>query len=286
MKILKKFPIVAVALAIMASAINMFLAPHHIAAGGVSGIGVLLESAVGIDRAIVVLVLNAAMLVLAFLFLGRPAFIKSVIGSLLLPLALAVVPEVMALEDRFLSVIVGSVLFAVAVAILYRIEASSGGTTIPPLILQKKTGLNTSIGLLMTDMVVVFFNIFVFGFESFVLAVISLVITSMVMTYIETGIKRNKAVMISGTAKAEEIREALTKTIRSKTSVMETIDAVSGSRETLLFAMIDNKDYPALIRLVDQLDEGAVIAAFNVAETHGQEVLQRRKKCEEICEKT
>ncbi|EFF62392.1 conserved domain protein [Enterococcus faecium PC4.1] len=48
----------------------MFLGPHHIAAGGVSGLGILLEAAFGFDRAIVILVLNIAMLVLALLFLG------------------------------------------------------------------------------------------------------------------------------------------------------------------------------------------------------------------------
>ena len=33
------------ALVILAVSINMFLGPHHIAAGGVSGIGILMESA-------------------------------------------------------------------------------------------------------------------------------------------------------------------------------------------------------------------------------------------------
>lgn len=42
------------ALFILGVAINMFLGPHHIAAGGVSGLGILLEAAFGFDRAIVV----------------------------------------------------------------------------------------------------------------------------------------------------------------------------------------------------------------------------------------
>ena len=41
----------------------MFLGPHHIAAGGVSGLGILLEAALGFDRAIVILVLNIVMYV-------------------------------------------------------------------------------------------------------------------------------------------------------------------------------------------------------------------------------
>ena len=58
---------------------------HHIAAGGVSGLGILLEAAFGFDRAIVILVLNIVMLVLALLFLGKKPFFKVLFGSLVFP---------------------------------------------------------------------------------------------------------------------------------------------------------------------------------------------------------
>lgn len=64
------------ALTILGVGINMFLGPHHIAAGGVSGLGILLESALGFDRAMVILVLNIIMLVLALVFLGKNLFSK------------------------------------------------------------------------------------------------------------------------------------------------------------------------------------------------------------------
>ena len=160
--VIKQIPLVTLSLALIGISINMFLAPHHIAAGGVSGIGVLVEQAFGINRAITVLVLNLLMLILTFFFLGRPVFIKTVIGSMLLPISLAVVPEIKVVEDPFLAVIFGSAIFAVGVAILYKIGASSGGTTIPPLIFQKYFGISTSLGLLLTDAVIVIFNIFLF----------------------------------------------------------------------------------------------------------------------------
>ncbi|MBQ4163611.1 MAG: YitT family protein, partial [Turicibacter sp.] len=94
------------------------------------------------------------MLILTFFFLGRPVFIKTVIGSMLLPISLAVVPEIKVVEDPFLAVIFGSAIFAVGVAILYKIGASSGGTTIPPLIFQKYFGISTSLGLLLTVAVI------------------------------------------------------------------------------------------------------------------------------------
>lgn len=147
------------ALFILGVAINMFLGPHHIAAGGVSGLGILLEAAFGFDRAIVILVLNIVMLVLALLFLGKKPFFKVLFGSLVFPLIIAVVPEMMITSDRLLSVIFGSAIFALGVAILYKNNSSSGGTTIPPLVFKKYFHLNTSIGLFLTDAFVVSLNL-------------------------------------------------------------------------------------------------------------------------------
>ena len=130
----KQIILITIGIFFIGVSINMFLGPHYVAAGGASGIGILVESAFYIDRALVVLILNVLLLVLAFFFLGKEVFYRSVIGSLMLPLALAITPEVMIIDDRLLSVIFGSAFFGAGVAILYKIEASSGGTTIPPLI--------------------------------------------------------------------------------------------------------------------------------------------------------
>lgn len=284
LQILKRTPLIVLALFIMAASINFFLAPHQIAAGGVNGIGILLESAMGIHRSITVLVLNSILLVFAFIFLGRPIFTKSLIGSLLLPVTLAIVPEITLVQDRFLSMVVGSAVFALAVAILYRNEASSGGTTIPPLIFQKKFGLNTAIGLLATDMVVVVFNIFVFGFDSFFYALVSLVITAMVMTYLETGMRRNKAVAVTSHEKIEEIHDAISARIKTRMTLMEAINGLSNQKKTVLTVILDDKDYPALIHLIDSIDHDATMIAYNVAAVHGTEVFKLREGAQDTSE--
>lgn len=125
------------ALTILGVSINMFLGPHHIAAGGVSGLGILLESAFGFERAIVILVLNLFMLILALIFLGKKTFFKVLFGSLVFPVIIALVPETMVTPDRLLSVIFGSAIFALGVATLYKNNSSSGGTTISSIDLQK-----------------------------------------------------------------------------------------------------------------------------------------------------
>ncbi|MER2174575.1 MAG: YitT family protein [Carnobacterium sp.] len=268
-KLIKQTPIVAVAIALIGISINMFLAPHHIAAGGVSGIGILIEQVFGIDRAVVVLVLNGFMLIITFFFLGRPYFIRTVIGSIMLPISLAVVPEIMVTSDQLLSVIFGSAIFATGVAILYKIGASSGGTTIPPLIFQKYFGLNTSIGLLATDAVIVIFNLFVFGVEELLLAILSLVITSIVMTYIETGLKRKTAVLIMSEQSIDNIKEKLLKNISRGITVFSVSGGYTGREKDMLMIVVSSQEYSAVIKLVDKIDKDAFVIAYNVSEVHG-----------------
>lgn len=267
-QIIRQIPIVAFAILLIGISINMFLGPHHIAAGGVSGIGILLEQVLQVDRAITVLVLNGAMLILTYIFLGDDVFVKTAIGSIMLPMALAAVPEIMLAEDRFLSVLIGSTIFAIGVAILYRIEASSGGTTIPPLILKKYYNINKSVGLLATDAIIVFFNIFVFGFEEFLFAIVSLVITSMVMTYLETGINRSKAVLIMSTHHVAEIKMAILTEINTGITIFNVSGGYSGTEKEMMMLILTSQEYQQLVRIVDRFDKNSFVIAYNVSEIH------------------
>ncbi|WP_157455673.1 YitT family protein [Carnobacterium maltaromaticum] len=267
--VIKQIPLVTLSLALIGISINMFLAPHHIAAGGVSGIGVLVEQAFGINRATTVLVLNLLMLILTFFFLGRPVFIKTVIGSMLLPISLAVVPEIKVVEDPFLAVIFGSAIFAVGVAILYKIGASSGGTTIPPLIFQKYFGISTSLGLLLTDAVIVIFNIFVFGTEAFFFAILSLVLTSIVMNYIETGMKRRRAVMIMSENHINAIKVALLENLNRGITVFSVSGGYTGNEKNMLMIILTNQEYQSILKVIDEIDKTSFIIAYNVSEVHG-----------------
>ncbi|MFS6999636.1 YitT family protein [Carnobacterium maltaromaticum] len=267
--VIKQIPLVTLSLVLIGISINMFLAPHHIAAGGVSGIGVLVEQAFGINRATTVLVLNLLMLILTFFFLGRPVFIKTVIGSMLLPISLAVVPEIKVVEDPFLAVIFGSAIFAVGVAILYKIGASSGGTTIPPLIFQKYFGISTSLGLLLTDAVIVIFNIFVFGTEAFFFAILSLVLTSIVMNYIETGMKRRRAVMIMSENHIDAIKVALLENLNRGITVFSVSGGYTGNEKNMLMIILTNQEYQSILKVIDEIDKTSFIIAYNVSEVHG-----------------
>lgn len=265
----KHFMKIVLAVLILAVSINMFLGPHHIAAGGVSGIGILAETALGIGRSWVVLSLNILVLVLAAIFLGKTVFLNTVVGSIVFPLCLRIVPEVMLTSDRLLSVIFGSLIFAVGVSILYTIQASSGGTTIPPLIFEKYFNLNTSVGLFVTDFMIVSMSLYVFGFEEFLFAILSIGITSIVMTYIETGMKRRKAIMIISQTKAAVLRASLMENVNRGLTILDIRGGRQEQAREMLLIVVSNQEYPEVKRIVDEIDPKSFMMTYNVAEVHG-----------------
>ncbi|MBS7575925.1 MULTISPECIES: YitT family protein [unclassified Enterococcus] len=268
-KQLKQAIKITAAVFLLALSINMFLGPHHIAAGGVSGIGILLEFAFGINRAWIVLFLNLIMLILAAIFLGKKVFLNTLLGSLLFPIFLRIIPEIMLTQDRLLSVVFGSVVFAVGVAILYKIQASSGGTTIPPLILEKYFNISTSLGLFLTDVIIVCMNLYFFGFEEFLFAILSIVITSVVMNYIETGLKRKKAIMIISQNHSEILKKELFENINRGMTLFNVRGGNLEENKEMILMVISGREYPAVKEVIDKIDPSSFVIIYNVAEVHG-----------------
>lgn len=268
-KWLKKLLYITLAIILIAVCVNMFLAPHNIAAGGITGLAIILEKLFGLDRSIVILICNIIVLVITFVFLGKEVFFNTVIGAILLPFFIGFVPHITLVNDTMLSMVVGSVIFGIAVSILYNNNASSGGTSIPPLILKKYFNINTSIGLFMTDGIVVVLSLFVFNIDSFFYAIFSIFITSATMNYIESGINKKKLVYIISDMSHSIANDILHKIGRGVT-IVPVIGAYKQNDMQMLMVTLDSKNYQQLITIVNKYDEQAFMITDTVSDVHGR----------------
>ena len=257
-----------IALEIIALSINFFYAPINVAAGGATGVAILLDAAFGINRALTVLIINIAMIILAAIFLDKSTVRNIAFGSFLLPVLMYITPSHRLVEDAVLAVIIGGAVFASGIAILYRLEASSGGTTVPPMILKKYFKINSALSLLAIDMVVTLFNLLVSGTNAFFLAAFSLVITSIVMRYIETGLDLKHQVTIMSNERLAYIQTMLLQEDQSLT-VFDVRGGYTDNNKEMLMVMVDNANYGRMLRRVHDIDQNAFIVTTNVHEVHG-----------------
>lgn len=266
-KIIRYFTII-LALEIVAVSINFFYAPAKVAAGGATGFAILVNELTGVDRAITVLVVNMIMIVLAAIFLDRGTTARITLGSFLLPVLLKITPSFQILTDRTLAVLVGGSIFAVGVALLYRIDASSGGTAVPPMILKKYFRITPALSLLAIDTVVSLGNLVTQGLEALILALFSLVITAFVMNYIETGLDRRKMVYITTNERIDELKQYLLDGDKGFT-IMDVRGGYMGDGREMLMAVLDNQEYNHFLRGIHEVDPEAFTIAYDISEAHG-----------------
>jgi len=267
-KYLKKLAGIIVAVAGISISVNMFLGPHNIAAGGITGLAIIFETLFGFDRSITVFVANGVILIAALVFLGKAVFLSTVIGAILLPVAIRFIPQITVLEDAMLSMLVGSVIMAIAASVLYANHASTGGTTLPPLILKKYFGINPSIGLFISDGIVILLCLIVFSVESFFYAISSIAITAVVMSYIESGIRKRKMVYIISDQSAPIAEEIQTKLERGVTLV-PVMGGYERKEKEMIMVTMDSKNYRDLLDIVKKHDDSAFMITDNVSQVHG-----------------
>ncbi|WP_155286759.1 YitT family protein [Lacticaseibacillus zhaodongensis] len=261
-----KLVFITAALAIIALSINNFFAPHGVAAGGATGLAIIVQEVAGVPTYVSTLVINIIMLILAWLLLSRATTARILYGSFMLPVLMAILPSSKIVADRTLAIMVGSVTMAVGFTMLYAVDASSGGTTVPPLIFKKYFGLKPATGLLLVDVAVSLLNIPVSGLEAFILAVFSLVITNVAMNYIQTGLDRRLLVHVFSSEQLDAIKTALRKSLGGDVQAVLISGTEGNWGHDMLMVVVDQPYYKAAVNIIHGIDSHALIIAGEVAE--------------------
>jgi uncharacterized membrane-anchored protein YitT (DUF2179 family) len=269
MNFLKQAFGVAFAVFLIAAGVNLMFAPHNIAAGGVGGISIILKHLFGFNMSIVVLLINAVLLVVGYFILGKQFFIKTFYGTLLFPVFLAIIPTVALSHDVLLSVLFGSLITAIAVNILYYLNASSGGTSIPPLILKKLFGTNTSFGLFISDAVIVLLSLFVFGIEQFMYAILVIMLTSIIMESLTMSLTRKKVVYIISD-NIDDISRNIMKVVRRGATKLLAEGAYSGNQRQVLMVVLNDRDLHRVQTIIDENDPKAFVFVQNISKVLGE----------------
>jgi len=141
-KLLKEYAIQSGALAIIACAVFFFLVPSHASVSSIAGLAIILANFVPLSVAIIVMILNIALLVLAFFLCGKEFFLKTTYASIVLPVFLYILERIFPnftsfTNDPTLDVSCYIFLVSVGLAILFNRNASSGGLDILGKILNK-----------------------------------------------------------------------------------------------------------------------------------------------------
>ncbi len=181
-----KYVMITIAVIIMDLGVYLFKFPNDFSFGGVTGISVVLAPIVPVSASTLNFIFNMLLLLLGILFLGRTFAMLTVYVSVLTSVLLSAMEHLFPLEapltdEPVLELIFAIVLPAVSSAILFNIGASSGGTDIIAMILQKYTSIPIGTALFLVDLLIVVAACFMFNIETGLFSLCGLLAKSLVI---------------------------------------------------------------------------------------------------------
>ena len=269
-RFLADVPGILVGSVILAVAMNMFLIPHQLAAGGVSGLAVIFYHLFNLPVGLTILVLNIPLFIWAYFLLGPRIVLQSLLGTLFFSAAVeltAFLPP--ATGDVLLSAVYGGVIMGIGVGLVFRFRGSTGGTSILSLILNKVAGLTTGQGLLGGDLVVIALAIFIFGGEAAMYAALALFISSWVIDVVQEGLGLAKAALII-TSQGEEINNRLLQELGRGVTRLEAQGGYTGEGREVLLCVVTRRETAHMKSIIHEVDAGAFVIIGNATEVHGE----------------
>ena len=223
----------------------MFNIPADIVPGGVSSLGIISNELTGVPVGLFILVANIPILYLGYRMLGGWQIVAAT-GWVVLLYSLAVDgftlldPEPIS-DDRLLNALFGGAVGGISSGIIFRGGGTYGGTSTLARIIQNRTGTPMSTTYLYTDALMIMLAGMVFGWESALYAVVTLVIGGMTTDYMLEGPSVIRTVFII-TERPDEISQLVITQMNRTVTAWQAEGMYSHQPRSVLYVTIPRSD--------------------------------------------
>ena len=256
--------------ALMALSFRLFTNANGIVAGGVVGLSTLLERRFGWEPAWVQWGINLPLLVLGFAVLGKGAGIRSVLGSLALPLLMLLTRTVPPLtQTPLLAALFGGVVFGAGLGLVLSGSGSVGGYSLLARLITKRLPLSVSNMLFVFDALTILGGAWVFGAERAMYGLIAAFVMRRALDAVLLGFSRAKLALVISSAH-DAIRQAVLEKLDRGLTLLPGTGGYTGESRPVLLIVLGQAEVLALRTLVRQHDPDAFIVLTDAAEVLGK----------------
>lgn len=272
--LIREYALITVSTLIIVVGVYFFKFPDHFTFGGVTGLAVVLGKVLPITAATTNLILNVALLLLGFLFLGHKFAAKTIYTSLLLSVSLSVLEQVYPMNKPLTDEPMLNLIFAIALpafgsAILFNIGASSGGTDIVAMILKKYTSLDIGRALFLSDLLITFSAFFVFDIKTVLFSFLGLMAKSLVIDNVIENINLCKYFNVV-CSNPEPICDYIVKKLQRGATICEAKGAYSHNHKYIVYTALRRTQAIQLRQYIKSVEPDAFILITNTSEIIGK----------------
>lgn len=257
----RKYFIIIVGTAMVGFAISVFFSPNRIVSGGVSGIAVILFHSLHVPLGVSYAVINAVLLLLAWIFLGKGFFLNTVLSATLLSVFVQVFSYLPSpTKDTWLAAFFGSVLYGFGIGLNLIEGASTGGTDIVARLFQR--AIKTSkIGtvLLIADSAVILSSFIIFReFDLAFYGIMSTFISSFSINWLIKKMNISKLAFVV-TDKGDNIANQLISNSPRGVTIFRAIGGYTMNNRDVLMCALKEKEILAFQYRILEIDSDAFI---------------------------
>ena len=212
MEKLRSYLMIALGTALTAAAFGLIVLPQGMAAGGITGLSVLIGWALPLPVSAIVFALNAGLFFLGWVGVGKDFAFKTLLVSLLFPLLLElfqsrdVLTELGA--DPLISSLLAGGMLGLGTGLVLLGNGSCGGFDILGVVLNKKLGVPVSLVMFLCDGAVLIAQALSAGILNTVYGVLVILVSSFTVNRVLTN-GREEGQMLIFSQRYEEIRRVL-----------------------------------------------------------------------------
>lgn len=257
-----------------------FLLSSHFIDGGVTGISMLLATALKLPLAAFILVINLPFVALGYRQLGRRFALRSTlaIGGLALVLAFVPFPDVT--PDLLLTAVFGGVFIGAGIGLAMRGGAVLDGTEIAALLVSRHLVLlKVSDIILILNLLIFGAAVFLLGTEPALYSMLTYFAAARVMEFVLNGIEQYTGVTIVSEQSAA-IREAITEGLGRGVTIYQGKAGFGrrGDRLTerdIIFTVVTRLELPQLRAEIQRLDPNAFVVQYGIDDAQGGIIKKR-----------
>lgn len=294
-KFWKELFIMSLGMFIAAAAVYYFLVPSKIVVGSISGLsmvltGVLAKLGVEVKVSLVIFIINALLLVLAYFLIGAEFGIKTVYTALILgpmmELWNAIYPverfftepgQTSVMNDPWFDLICFVLVLSASQAVLFRINASTGGLDILAKIVNKYLHFDIGVSVSVAGAIICCTAFAINPFRLVIIGLIGTWINGLAVDHFTASLNKRKRVCVVSD-QYDEVRSFIVNNLVRGCTLYPCKGGYSGEDKMEVQALLTQDEFSDLMKYISDNEISSFITAGNVSEVYGLWFTDRKRR--------
>ena len=262
----------------------LFAEPYGFAPGGTYGLSMVFHHLWGWETEIAALCMDVPLLLLGIYFLGGMFGVKTIICTFAIPAFMRLIHYLYGydallepgitdrtmLNEQLLSAIFGGIVYGIGIGMIFKARATSGGSDIISMILNKYTHISLGTLVIIVDCTITLSTVVAFGdWRLPMYSWIIVFIEGKVIDLIVEGASVHKTLMIV-TKEMDTVKNIILNDINRGATILPAIGAYKGESREMIYTILTRREMMVLRHKIREIDPEAFINVIDSREILGK----------------